>query len=282
MKRHYHTWIILLGLTLVIYLGVDVFYKALRFYAWQAHTAGPAASPGPEGRVGPRPPVLRDYRILLERDLFGSVGTVPPVQQAVDVASLKPTTLKLALLGTITGSPETARAVIEETASGKQGLFRVGDTVNDATVKRILRGKVVLRVGEHDEILAVKEPSEAPEAGSRTGSGPAGAGGEQVVIDAQALKRSPKGALQLLSEIRMRPHLENGRREGLEVAWIKADSVFGKFGLGPGDIVRQVDGRPVNSLDDMVSLYKRLEAGGRASLVVTRQGETRTLTYSLK
>jgi hypothetical protein len=32
----------------------------------------------------------------------------------------------------------------------------------------------------------------------------------------------------------------------------------------------------------MVSLYKRLEAGGRVSLVVTRQGETRTLTYSLK
>jgi general secretion pathway protein C len=281
MKRHYHTWIVLLGLTLVIYLGVDVFYTALRIYVWDAAPARPAAvSPGPAGRADPRPPVLRDYRILFERDLFGSSPTTPPVRETVDVASLKSTTLKLALLGTITGSPDAARAVIEETDSGKQGLFRAGDTVKDATVKQILRGKVVLRVGDHDEVLAVGQPSEAAETGPRTGPGPAA--GEQVVVDAQALKRSPKGALQLLSEIRMRPHVENGRREGLEVAWIQPDSVFGKFGLNQGDVVRQVDGRPVNSLDEMVSLYKRLEAGGRVSLVVTRQGETRTLTYSLK
>lgn len=280
MKKYLHTFIILLGLTLVIPLGVHLFYTAVRLYAWQAEPWGRAASPGPEGRLPTRAPQLRDYRILLDRDLFGSVRAETPARESVDVAALKPTALKLALLGTITGDPETARAVIEETDTGRQGLYRVGDALKDASVKRILRGKVVLRVGERDEILAVREPSEAQSADPRGGTGPAP--GEQVVIDARAFRQAPKGPLQLLSEIRMRPHVESGRREGLEVAWIKPDSVFGRFGLLPGDVVSQVDGRPVNSLDDMVSLYKRLEAGGKASVVVTRQGETRTLTYSLK
>ena len=64
--------------------------------------------------------------------------------------------MKLKLWGTITGNSVNAFAIIEETTNRKQKLYRVSDSIQNATVKMILRQKVVLRVDENDEILEIE------------------------------------------------------------------------------------------------------------------------------
>ena len=56
------------------------------------------------------------------------------------------TTLKLKLWGTITGNGIGACAIIEAAGKREQKLYRAGETVQNATLKIILRGKVVLEV----------------------------------------------------------------------------------------------------------------------------------------
>ena len=60
------------------------------------------------------------------------------------------------LWGTITGSNISAYAIIEDTTTRKQKLYKKSDEIQNATVIMILREKVVLRVGDHLEILEIE------------------------------------------------------------------------------------------------------------------------------
>lgn len=101
-----------------------------------------------------------DYRIILQRNLFGS----PPGGQAAGppadtdpARNLEATSLAIVLMGTITGSEGTARAFILDSKIQKQNVYEIGDEVQGALVKEILRGKVILSYAGKDEILDMSE-----------------------------------------------------------------------------------------------------------------------------
>ena len=73
------------------------------------------------------------------------------------IDKIKETNLKLTLWGTVTGQDKRSYAVIEDSKAREQNLYRTGDSIQNAVVKLILREKVVLRVGDRDEILAMEE-----------------------------------------------------------------------------------------------------------------------------
>jgi len=74
----------------------------------------------------------------------------------IDIENPKPTDLKLKLWGTIAGDDDTGYAIVEDAVEGKQNIVRVGDIIRNMTVKKILRGKVVLSKNGKDEILEME------------------------------------------------------------------------------------------------------------------------------
>ena len=105
-----------------------------------------------EQKVNPNPG-LSDFQSIIDRNIFSTSKRTDIGAESNKIESLEPTTLKISLIGTIAGDQRYAAAIIEETDKRKQALYRVGDSVQEAVVKAILRGKVVLRVGDKDEIL---------------------------------------------------------------------------------------------------------------------------------
>jgi hypothetical protein len=70
-----------------------------------------------------------------------------------NIPALQRTNLKLKLWGTITGNSVSAYAIIEEVAKREQKMYRAGETVQNATINKILRGKVVLIVeGRYEKL----------------------------------------------------------------------------------------------------------------------------------
>jgi hypothetical protein len=86
---------------------------------------------------------------------FAAVVAYPGDDHLYNTASEK-TDLNLRLWGTITGSNISAYAIIEDRTTGKQKLYKKSDKIQNATVIMILREKVVLRVGDHLEILGIE------------------------------------------------------------------------------------------------------------------------------
>jgi general secretion pathway protein C len=303
MPKRYHIAFNLIALSIIIYIGVDLFYSVVRSRLRQVDdTQTIAVTPTPQA-VAYQKPRVEDYQAIMKRNLFGSADKQPPeeVEVVEDIEALEPTSLKVTLLGTVTGTPRSAYAVIEETTKRKQGLFKVGDAIQNAVIKKILRGKVILTVGDKDEILTMDEAAlPTPTKGqiaSKSGiskfrspgraapKSPASksrAGDSVITVDRSDVDESLTNINTLLSEVRIRPHFKDGKPDGLAVSRIKDGSLFSKLGLQEGDVVQAVNNNAIRSPDDVLALYKKLRAGSEVAIQVNRNGQSQTINYTFR
>ncbi len=161
MKRYFLILNIFL-ITLAGYFGVKFFYKIM---TGDINNISPASVTSKEKisyREDENHKSLSYYSPIIERDLLKTKKDPNKIlKDKINLEALKHTDLKLRLLGTVTTDyKQTAYAVIEEQKAKKQSLYRVGDKIQKATVKMILREKVILNVNGRDEILEIGELSE--------------------------------------------------------------------------------------------------------------------------
>ncbi len=273
----------LLALAASIFIGVNLFYLIITAHLRGAHTRKTVMFQLPDVRGKGRFPIDY-YGAISERNIFSSAEQLPgETGEVEEIEGLEPTSLNVALLGTAVGTQEHGFAVIEERGKRKQGLYRVGDSVQGATVKKILRGRVVLRIGDKDEILTMEEEAssrgESPAEYARTTPSE---GESTVVVSSSEVEESLKNVHQLLSQARIRPHFTDGVADGLTISNLKPGSLFARLGLRNGDIVQGINGRSIKSPDDVLDVYQRLKSGSRVALQVMRNGEERIINYQFR
>jgi general secretion pathway protein C len=273
----------LAALSALSYIGVDMFYRTLSFQLTDTQASEMAEVAIPEKVHRQRTP-SKDFDVIVDRNIFGSAkataGDVKtPDIQKEDIEALEPTTLNIALLGTVTGPEENARAVIEDSGRKIQGLYRVGDAIQNATIQRIVRGKVVLRVGDKNEVLSMDAPESGTSGHASAGPGPSK---DTVTLARSDIHESLQNINQLLTQARIRPHLTDGKPDGFILSYIKTDSFFTQLGLQRGDVVKRINGRPINTPEDAFSFYKAVESGEPLSMEIVRGGQPRTINYQFK
>ena len=157
MTRYYYTIFYIFAIAVIIYIGIDTFYRIVRTELIQVDTEQvdfrdiSADKRSDKSR-------LTDYQTIVDRNIFSKLSGVLAKKGDINSEDLKATSMKIALLGTIAGNNRSSAAVIEDTVKKTQGLYRQGDTIRGAVVKSILRGKVVLKIGDRDEVLTMEEP----------------------------------------------------------------------------------------------------------------------------
>ena len=267
MPRQIHILLNLLALFVIIYIVVNTFYRVVDIQLHQVSGQKAVMLESVE-KPSAGPLSIPEYGMIVERNIFGATEKAeppPPAEEKVEVVeNLEETTLKLSLLGTVAGDPQSARAIILDQKGKSQDIYRVGDSVQGAEIRQILRGKVVLRHGEKDEILIMVEgddkprPTAAANRNSRRDrrarraralpgteeeeseppqavSGGSGEVEEEIIPIAQdELQGSINNINQLLTQVRIRPYFRQGKPEGLIVSQIQADSIFNKLGLMNG------------------------------------------------
>ena len=155
-----------------------------------------------------------------------------------------------------------------------QGLYHIGDKVQGALIKKVLRGKVILEVNGKDEILEMEQ--------AKTGKGGKGATAgnrsdeDAIIVAHDDLQKSLGNINSLLTQVRIRPLIKNGQPDGLILSSIKADSIFSKLGLKNGDVVKKIDNQLIKSPDDAFAFYNRLKSGAELSLEIARGRDGRT------
>ena len=280
MPQRFLTLFNLLALAVVIFIAVNLFYLIATAHLHGVDIQKSALSQLPDTKEHGKPP-FDYYRAIIDRDIFSSGQEVLGESGGEDLSDLEPTSLNVALLGTVVGSEQYAFAVIEEVTQKKQGLYKAGDSIQGATVKRILRGKVVLRVNDKDEILTMEEEA-ASKPETENVRSPAVEEETTVVVSRSEVDESLKNVHQLLSQVRIRPHFRDGTPDGLAVSDIRPGSFFAKLGLRNGDIVQGINGRNIKSPDDVMGVYERLKSGSRIALQVMRNGEEKIINYQFR
>ena len=284
MSRRYQIIFNLFALAMIIFIGVDLFYMIIRAHLRQVDTNKVVMQRAPDFKRDRSLP-SSDYQVIADRSIFGSVEREAEEVKREETKEieplLEPTSLKIALLGTVVGDRQSTRAVIRDKGKKREDLYREGDTVQGAVIKKILRGKVILRVGDKDEILTIEEGPASRSEKEYPKTRPVKKATTRM-LSRSKLQESLKDINQLLSQAKIRPHFRDGRSEGLAITNIKAGSFFADMGLKNGDVVQGIDGRDIESPDDVLEVYKKLTSGSQVELQIMRNGEERTINYKFK
>ncbi|MEJ2657787.1 MAG: type II secretion system protein GspC, partial [Desulfobacterales bacterium] len=225
---------------------------------------------------------LSYYSAVTERNLFKTKTGSGGRPEKLDIETLEPTDLKLNLLGTITGNEKEAYAVIEDTATKEQNLFRIGDTIQNATLKMILREKVVLNVNGKDEILKIEKSQEGQQNIKTRTASLRTEGSQNITVKRSQMESAVKDVNNLMKQIRIRPNFRNGKPDGLRLTGIRPNSIFYNMGLKSGDILKGVNGKDIESVDDAFKLYQNLQSSSRVQLQIKRRGQLKTIDYRIE
>ncbi len=272
MTTKYRAIVILIAITVLAYLSVDIFYRVVNAKLAGVKT-GTTVTEKANIQVVKKQP-LDSYSVISKRNLFGSIDKAAG-ERYIDVNELESTKLDLALLGTVSGTGNFDCAVIEEKDKKKQGLFKTGDTVASATVARIMRGMVVLRVDGRDEILAMDKPGKDRESEEKQASG----AGSSVIVNKAEINEAMKDMGKILTQARIRPYFSAGKSDGFIISSIKSGSIFQKMGMQNWDIIQSVNDQPIKSPDEMLKLYDSLKSGSSINLTIKRKGKEQNLEY---
>ena len=270
----------LIGIALIVHLSVDIFYTALRQRFSYSHVKKPPLYL--KEHVAERSsPSLKDFNLIVERDIFKTKRVIKKVEPepVEDIDALKEATLDVALIGTVVGAPSDTYAIIREKKGKKeQNLYRVGDSIKGAVIKKILRGKVILRVGSQDQVLSMEEVTRSSAVSSS--SSPISKGSIKTISRAQ-IRDSMRNLNRLMSQIHVRPYFSKGRQGGFVITSLRRGSIFERLGFRRGDVVRAVDGNPIRRPDDVINLYEKLRSASEVSIQVLRGGREQELRFRI-
>jgi len=270
----------------------------------------PAADPDSSRSSRPR---HGDYdAVILKRNLFGAADVELDSEEgpaAVGGADLK--------LRGIASSKGASFAVFENTASGEQNVFAVGERVFEGPmlVAVDLDGADVLLKGrkrhydlENDDELGTPEAggvhkrARQPRSGREAGSGKAGkdaakdakkagkdgAGGVKktgenaYLVDRREVEHAVANLNEVITQARAVPVLKDGKASGFKLFAIKKGSIFDKIGLTDGDVVQRVNDTELSDPSKAVGLLEEIQSMDQIRVNYIRGGKPRSNTYTIR
>ena len=293
-------WIIRLALLAVLILAVVRTAVVLQS---TDEILGPRSTTGAESQISINPKdsmgepekitegSVNDYSAIFERNLFDnpalSMDTEEePKADNTDSEDVTKEELRIALLGTVVGSPGVSRAIIEDLETNILSLMKVGDTIGNASIEEIERDTVVLlHQGQRKTV----------QLGARGSKGSKAQDVKPVVAKSttRALKREPQHrppvtvaeklryAAIMLPKANIKPYAVDGKIEGLRITGLEEIEHMEDIGLENGDIIRTVNGHLLTSKQEAYQISKKARTQAVVSIELMRDNKTKTFSFHL-
>jgi type II secretory pathway component PulC len=244
------------------------------------------------------------YGIIENSGLFGDAARSrqdeepppppPPPPPAEDEVSALP----MRLWGTVSLENPTsplATAVIERTGGGAQGrrVYFVGETIADGVELREVHYRRVRlfnpNMNRHEWLVREELPARPAPAVRRAASPPPvarQAQGPNVSVNTQQLaERMQTEGVEIYAQ--MAPSIrvatdDQGEPLGLTADGIGDVPLARELGFQEGDILREINGRPVQNPNDLMGLLTQFQGVDTFRVSVLRNGSPQMLTISLR
>jgi len=223
-----------------------------------------------------------DIQVLLNAHLFGKASVVetPATPTEVPLSSLN-----LVLTGIVAAGDDSVALI---SADGQpQAAFTLGEEVaHGAILHAVYPDRAILQRAGVLESLVLEDIAEG-----LSGKGVSIQQGNTVSLDDQ-IKRIgandfsvPRNIIgeKLKDPNFLRAAYIMPRKEGgFLVRKLTKGSLYEKIGLKQGDIITSVNGEPLNSIQDAMSHYAKLNTLNQVQVEVTRNGKPEMLQFHLK
>lgn len=250
--------------------------------------------------------------LIYENDLFGTI--VRPVEKpeeapeakAIVMPALPPMVkekasvrampnflppLQLKLRGVVFNTNSLySRAIVINTKTNAESLFRTGDQIEDATLVHIGKKKAVfVRPNGQQETLFVSDDDAQNDPlyqGERAWATAITPLNETTFrIDGIGFKKHITSVAQLLDQLDITPALEDGKNIGCRIGKLTRQSIGTHIGLKNGDVITNINGTKPTSTKNRVAIFKAIREAGvdqKITVTVTRAGTPLELNYLIQ
>jgi general secretion pathway protein C len=243
------------------------------------------------------------YNTIISRNIFNWDGVIPDALQPKNAPKDGPrdeapvlSQLPLNLIGTIVSSnPDKSVATIELKGKNLIISYRAKtDIENMASIVKIERSKVIIRNMNNNqlEFIESQTKNKLTFKGSKTpvkGSASKHSEVQQVGANQFQLKRADllkytNNLASILQQARSVPNRnpQTGEIDGFRLLDFQPDSIYEKLGLQRMDVIKGVNGEPVDSPAKAMELYNALKSSDKINISVERNGKTESLDYSIQ
>lgn len=214
-----------------------------------------------------------DLGALARSQLFGPVASA----RGPDEASLAPTNLNITLTGVAVRTTGGCALVIVQ--GQPESAFCAGEELTPGVrLDAVERDRIVIVRNGAREAVPLKDSDKASLIGPLVTSPivqPGPSGGQ--LVDRRQLQQQ-LGRPEFLSQALIVPNPDGG----FLVRQIQPGSLYEKLGLRPGDVIRNVNGQALTSMEDVMRLYQQFGSAQRVLVEVQRQGRNETLYYDMR
>ncbi|WII71927.1 type II secretion system protein GspC [Bdellovibrio sp. 22V] len=239
------------------------------------------------------------YNGITSRNIFASSGVIPdalvdkttgtPQKEADPV----PSQLPLTLIGTLVHSnPEKSIAAIEVRGKNQVISYSPGKEIEGmANIIRVERQKVVFRNLNSNRLEYIEMKKDGARVAFGGAARPASGGGEvqktgdnNFTIKRADLLKYTNDLSSILMQARAVPNREpgTGAINGFRLLDMQPGSIYEQLGLQRMDVIKSVDGTPVDSPAKAMELYNTLKNSPKVTLQIERNGKNETMTYNIQ
>ncbi len=240
------------------------------------------------------------YNTLISRNIFSASGVIPDalIDKSKGVEAQREedpvlSQLPLTLIGTLVHSnPDKSIAAIEVRGKNQVISYRPGKEIEGmASILKVERQRVVFRNLNSNrlEFIEMKKDGTKVSFGSSVKpAGPAGdvqtAGDNNFNIKRADLLKYTNDLSSILMQARAVPNREpgTGNINGFRLLDMQPGSIYEQLGLQRMDVIKSVDGTPVDSPAKAMELYNTLKNAPKVSLQIERNGKSETMTYNIQ
>ncbi len=227
-----------------------------------------------------------DLQGLLDAQLFGKVAPTAVVPGPTTVAAIPTSSLDLTLTGIVAAGSESLALI--RVNKEPETPFAIGEQVaHGVTLKEVYADRAIILRGAAVEALLLEEQTAGVGDLSGAASPPPPTGN---VVEPQG-NNSYRIDRDLVAEEMRDPDIFRqalivpNAGGGFLVRQIKPGSIYEKLGLRVGDVIRKVNGRNINSVDEALRLYQQLGGVDQVAdveLEVLRAGRPEQLRYTVQ
>lgn len=269
-------------------IGVNLFALLLLTYSltqWGWRLMEPASKPIDLQPVAPMADSGAQLRQLTDAHLFGHLDVAGGQNLSPDTIPL--TSLNLALTGVMVRGSDSF-AIISANA-GQETSFTIGEEIlAGASLHAVYSDRAILRRNGVLEALVLKEGAAlaegsvitSPQVRQDLGLSGIRGNGNNFTVERNTITQQMQRP-EFLSQALMVPNAGGG----FLVREIQPGSVYEKLGIRPGDVIRSVNGQPINNMEEVMKLYQQLggvNRVGNVSIEVMRGGRSESLQYNLE
>jgi general secretion pathway protein C len=234
-----------------------------------------------------------DLNVLLAASLFGKASETAQAAPVAAPTSAPKTTLNVKLTGVVSipGKPEQGSAVIE--SQGAEQTYGVEEKIEgtSATLSQVFEDRVLLKVSSRFETLmldGIEYQQMAAENGGlqevdyQPQPEPMMDGPQPPVEElADVRKEMMSEPMKFFDYVRASPQYRNGQLYGYRVMPGKDPELFARMGLKANDVAVEINGTPLNDMQQAMMVMNELREATQASIKVERDGQTRDIVFSL-